>query len=117
MRKPSKTSSIVSTPLYPSLLSGAGIVQAGLLRDLRLLLDHERSHPSVPRLGVRVGDGEQHDRARRAGAFVAHIFWPVIAYSSPSRTARVRIAWTSEPACGSVIEYAKRSSPVAIRGR
>jgi hypothetical protein len=38
-------------------------------------------------------------------------------YSSPSRTASVRIAWTSEPAWGSVIEYAARSSPVAIRGR
>ena len=49
--------------------------------------------------------------------FVAHIFRPVITNSSPSRTARVEIAWTSEPACGSVIEYAKRSSPVAIRGR
>ena len=36
--------------------------------------------------------------------FVAHIFWPVIAYSSPSRTAWVRIACTSEPAWGSVIE-------------
>jgi hypothetical protein len=41
----------------------------------------------------------------------------VITNSSPSGTARVRIAWTSEPACGSVIEYAKRSSPVAMRGR
>ena len=49
--------------------------------------------------------------------FVAHIFWPVITNSSPSRTARVRIDWTSDPACGSVIEYANRSSPVAIRGR
>ena len=49
--------------------------------------------------------------------FVAHIFWPVITNSSPSRSASVRIAWTSEPACGSVIEYAECSSPVAIRGR
>ena len=49
--------------------------------------------------------------------FVAHIFWPVITHSSPSRTARVRIDWTSDPACGSVIEYADRISPVAIRGR
>ena len=49
--------------------------------------------------------------------FVAHVFWPVITNSSPSRSASVRIAWTSEPACGSVIEYAECSSPVAIRGR
>ncbi len=38
--------------------------------------------------------------------FVTHIFCPVITKSSPSRTARVRIACTSEPACGSVIENA-----------
>jgi hypothetical protein len=41
----------------------------------------------------------------------------VITHSSPSRTARVRIACTSDPACGSVIEYAERTSPLAIRGR
>ena len=45
--------------------------------------------------------------------FVTHIFWPVITYSFPSRTAAVRIAWTSEPACGSVIEKDERSSPDA----
>ena len=47
---------------------------------------------------------------------VTHIFCPVITKSSPSRTARVRIAWTSEPACGSVIENAERTSPRAICG-
>ena len=49
--------------------------------------------------------------------FVTHIFVPLTTYSSPSRTARVRIACTSEPHSGSVIENAPRSSPVAIRGR
>ena len=48
--------------------------------------------------------------------FVTHIFWPVSTNSSPSRTAAVRIDWTSEPACGSVIENAARTSPVARRG-
>ena len=41
--------------------------------------------------------------------FVTHIFCPSMTHSSPSRRARVRIACTSEPACGSVIEYAARS--------
>ena len=49
--------------------------------------------------------------------FVTHIFWPVTTKSSPSRTATVRIAWTSEPACGSVIEKAERISPAASLGR
>src|SRR4029077_2202339 len=48
--------------------------------------------------------------------FVTHIFWPVITYSSPSRTAVVRIAWTSEPAWGSVIESDARTSPEASTG-
>ena len=48
--------------------------------------------------------------------FVTHIFCPLITNSSPSRTARVRIACTSEPACGSVIENAERTSPRAICG-
>ena len=43
-------------------------------------------------------------------------FSPVTTHSSPSRTARVRMACTSEPQCGSVIENAARSSPLARRG-
>jgi hypothetical protein len=35
---------------------------------------------------------------------------------TPSRTARVRIACTSDPACGSVMEKAQRRSPRAIGG-
>ena len=49
--------------------------------------------------------------------FVTHIFWPLMRKSSPSRTAVVRMAWTSEPACGSVIENAERISAEASRGR
>ncbi len=49
--------------------------------------------------------------------FVTHIFWPLRTYSSPSRTAVVRIACTSEPACGSVIENEERITPVASLGR
>ena len=50
---------------------------------------------------------------------VSHIFWPLIVQSapSPSRTALVLIAATSEPQPGSLIENAPRTSPVAIRGR
>ena len=48
---------------------------------------------------------------------VSHIFWPVSTHSSPSRTALLRIAATSEPMPGSLIENAPRTSPVAIRGR
>ena len=48
---------------------------------------------------------------------VSHIFWPVMTHSSPSRTALVRIAATSDPMPGSDIENAPRTSPVAIRGR
>ena len=47
---------------------------------------------------------------------VIHIFWPVMTKSSPSRTALVVIALTSEPSAGSDIENEPRTSPVAIRG-
>ena len=45
-----------------------------------------------------------------------HIFCPVITKSSPSRTAFVVIALTSEPSAGSDMENEPRTSPVAIRG-
>jgi hypothetical protein len=48
--------------------------------------------------------------------FVIHFLCPSRTYSSPSRTARTLIACTSDPAWGSVMENAPRSSPVAIRG-
>jgi len=38
--------------------------------------------------------------------FVIHIFWPFNMYSSPLRTAFVRILATSDPAPGSVTQYA-----------
>ena len=49
--------------------------------------------------------------------FVTQSFCPEMTYSSPSRTAVVRIDWTSEPACGSVIENEARSSIEASFGR
>ena len=45
-----------------------------------------------------------------------NIFVPVMCHTSPSRSARVRIAATSEPASGSVIAIAPIFSP-AIAGR
>jgi hypothetical protein len=49
---------------------------------------------------------------------VSHIFWPLIVQlPSPSGTALVRMADTSEPQCGSDIEKPPRTSPVAILGR
>ena len=48
--------------------------------------------------------------------FVTHIFWPEIEYASPSLTALVLIAATSEPSSGSERLNAARSSPVAICG-
>ena len=47
---------------------------------------------------------------------VSHIFWPSSTYSSPSRTARLLMAATSEPQPGSLIENPPRSSPAAISG-
>src|SRR5689334_24480956 len=47
---------------------------------------------------------------------VSHIFCPLRTKSGPSGTAAERIAATSEPQCGSDIENAPRTSPVAIRG-
>ena len=44
------------------------------------------------------------------------IFEPLTTYSSPSRTARVRMPFRSEPAPGSVIAIAPISSPLAMRG-
>ena len=48
---------------------------------------------------------------------VIRLFAPFTTYSSPSRTARVSMAWTSLPALGSVMQMPPRFSPVAIRGR
>ena len=49
------------------------------------------------------------------GAFVVHTFAPCTTYSSPSRTARVRIDVVSVPASGSVTPNATCSSPEATR--
>ena len=76
--------------------------------------------PVIPVCGgsaLGIGLREQHDDPASASRSSTHIFWPVITYSSPSRTALVRIACTSEPACGSVIENAARISPEASLGR
>ena len=48
---------------------------------------------------------------------VTHIFCPLITQSSPSRVARVEIAWTSEPRPGSDSEKAALISPVPMRDR
>ena len=51
-------------------------------------------------------------------ARLVQIFWPLITYSSPSRTARVLRLRVSVPLVGSETPKAcKRSSPLAIRGR
>jgi hypothetical protein len=116
VRKPSNTSSVDSTPLYPSFLSGREIVRPGCSWTPGAF---SRMSAVIPRCGGSAS-GSVFARSMtplERSPFVAHIFCPVITYSSPSRTARVRIAWTSDPACGSVIEYAKWSSPVAMRGR
>jgi hypothetical protein len=43
-------------------------------------------------------------------------FWPLMRQSSPSATARVWIAPASDPACGSVRQYAPINWPDASRG-
>ena len=48
---------------------------------------------------------------------VSHIFAPLSTHSSPSRTALLVMADTSDPQPGSLIENAPRTSPVAMRGR
>ena len=52
--------------------------------------------------------------ARRA--FVIHVLLPLTTYSSPSRTAVVRIDCRSDPPPGSVSAIAALISPVAILG-
>ena len=44
--------------------------------------------------------------------FVMNVFEPLITYSSPSRTARVRMPATSEPAPGSVMPSEEIISPL-----
>ena len=50
-------------------------------------------------------------------AFVIQYFDPFSTYESPSRTARVFMAATSEPASGSLKQYDPCHSPDAISGR
>ena len=49
-------------------------------------------------------------------AFVMNIFRPFSRQPSPSRTARVVIAATSDPVCGSVTAQAPSSRPSAMSG-
>ena len=49
-------------------------------------------------------------------AFVVNIFWPLMTHSSPSRTARVVAAATSEPASGSVKPSTMMISPASAFG-
>ncbi len=51
------------------------------------------------------------------GPWVIQALSPVITYSSPCRTALVRIAPASEPACDSDRQYAPRVAPPSISGR
>lgn len=51
------------------------------------------------------------------GALVMNILPPLSTYSSPSRTAVVRMFITSEPWLGSVIACAVMASPEVTRGR
>ena len=64
VRKPSKTSSVDSTPLYPSFLSGRETVRPGCSWTFGLFLDDEGRHTPVGRVRLGVGLGEQHDAAR-----------------------------------------------------
>ena len=67
----------------------------------------ERSAGSVRTTSIRIVAIEP---------LVMNIFEPLITYWSPSRTARVRMPFRSDPAPGSVIAIAPISSPRAIRG-
>src|SRR3954449_1547503 len=72
------------------------------------------SSPLCPsRLAVRTRVATRLDEA----PLVSHIFWPSIFQPSPSLTALVLTAATSEPSPGSDIENAPRTSPAAILGR
>ena len=48
--------------------------------------------------------------------FEMKVFWPEMTYSSPSRTARVRMPCRSLPVPGSVIAMAQTVSPATMRG-
>ena len=71
---------------------------SSLLRDVearRVLGNHEQREAVVAGVGVGLRD-EHYESARTP--LVMNVLEPLITYSSPSRTARVRMPATSEPA-------------------
>ena len=63
VRNPSKTSSVDSTPLYPSFLSGGGIVRPGCSATPGSFSSTNAVMPRCARIGVGIGLREQHDEA------------------------------------------------------
>jgi hypothetical protein len=111
----SNTSSVVSTPWYPIFSMFGGTVMPSNRSAPGSFSTYRRL---MPLCGGSASGSVLHSSTTRPARspFVTHIFWPVTTYSSPSRIARHRMAWTSEPAPGSDIDSAARRSPVAIRG-
>ena len=77
VRKPSNTSSVDSTPLYPSFFSGGGIVRPGCSVTPG---SFSSTNAVMPRCGGSAsGSVFASSMTRPARSpFVAHIFWPVI---------------------------------------
>ena len=85
----------------PSLSSFCGVDSPGVPRSTTNAL--------MPLLPAAVSVFAYTIMTSAPGAFVIHIFDPLSTYSSPSRTAVVRMLTTSEPAPASLIARAPRS--------
>src|SRR3984957_12529392 len=107
MRAFSKNRGTVELPRMPILFSSAPMVNPGVLRSTTKA---ENLSPSTFAKTMKTSANPP---------LVIHIFWPLRIQLLPSgeRTARVREASESEPACGSDRQYAASNSPVAILGR
>ena len=110
---------MVSTPLYPIFSIFPGTVRPGTAGFSPKPGSFSIRNVLMFRCGASWPSSVLHSTATRLAVppLVSHIFCPLSTNSSPSRTALVRMAATSEPRPGSDMENAPRTSPAAIRGR
>ena len=87
------------------------VLEPGDLETGRSVSTTNRAQPPAGLLRVRVRHGEDDHVGRRRCAWLMNRFEPSMTYSSPSRTARVRMPDGSEPASASVSANAMSCSP------
>ena len=114
MRRLSKKISVVLWLIIASI----GLMSMPLPRAARISTRKVES-PSLRRLTWSGAVVRARSSIRsECNARLVQTFWPLITYSSPSRSARVLSCVVSEPVVGSVTPKAcRRSSPLAILGR